>query len=142
MTFTCSSPASTSPGKTRSSKLPAPTDAHHKRIAEMTFSSVYPCYVTKVEKKGRTEAELREVLTWLTGLSSDELDAHLEAKSTFADLFQAAELHENAPLITGSICGYRIEELDNPLTKSVRMMDKLVDELAKGRPMDKVLRQG
>ena len=122
--------------------MPAPTDAHHKRIAEMTFSSVYPCYVTKVEKKGRTEAELREVLTWLTGLSSDELDAHLEAKSTFADLFQAAELHENATLITGSICGYRIEELDNPLTKSVRMMDKLVDELAKGRPMDKVLRQG
>ena len=108
----------------------------------MTFSSVYPCYVTKVEKKGRTEAELRDVLTWLTGLSSDELDAHREATSTFADLFQAAELHENAPLITGSICGYRIEELDNPLTKSVRMMDKLVDELAKGRPMDKVLRQG
>ena len=108
----------------------------------MTFSSVYPCYVTKVEKKGRTEAELREVLTWLTGLSSDELDAHREAKSTFSDLFQAAELHENSTLITGSICGYRIEDLDNPLTKAVRMMDKLVDELAKGRPMDKVLRQG
>ena len=96
----------------------------------MTFSSVYPCSVTKVEKKGRTEAELREVLTWLTGLSSDELDAHREAKSSFADLFQAAELHENATLITGSICGYRIEELDIPLTKSVRMMDKLLDELA------------
>jgi hypothetical protein len=122
--------------------LPAPTDAHHKRIAEMAFSSVYPCYVTKVEKKGRTEAELREVLTWLTGWSSDELDAHHKANSTFSDLFQSAELHANASLITGSICGYRIEELDNPLTKSVRMMDKLVDELAKGRPMDKVLRQG
>ena len=100
----------------------------------MTFSSVYPCYVMK--------AELREVLTWLTGLSSDELDAHREAKSTFSDLFHAAELHENATLITGSICGYRIEDLDNPLTKAVRMMDKLVDELAKGRPMDKVLCQG
>ena len=108
----------------------------------MTFSSVYPCYVTKVEKKGRTEAELREVLTWLTGLSSDELGVHRQAKATFSDLFQAAELHENATLITGSICGYRIEDLDNPLTKSVRMMDKLVDELAKGRPMVKVLRLG
>ena len=108
----------------------------------MTFSSVYPCYVTKVEKKGRTEAELREVLTWLTGLSSDELDVHRQAKSTFSDLLQVAELHENATLITGSICGYRIEDLDNPLTNSVRMMDKLVDELAKGRPMVKVLRQG
>lgn len=108
----------------------------------MTFSSVYPCYVTKVEKKGRTEAELREVMTWLTGLSSDELDAHRKANSTFSDLFQSAELHANASLITGSICGYRIEELENPRTKSVRMMDKLLDELAKGRPMDKVLRQG
>ena len=108
----------------------------------MTFSLVYSCYVTKVEKKGRTEAELREVLAWLTGLSSDELDAHCEAKATSADLFQAAEIHQNAPIITGSICGYRIEELDNPRTNSVRMVDKLVDERAKCRPMDKVQRQG
>lgn len=117
------------------------TAKHNERIAAMTFASVYPHYVAKVEKKGRTETELQQVITWLTGFTTEQLQELIAAKVTFATFFEQATLHENAELITGVICGYRIEELDNPLTKQVRYLDKLVDELAKGRTMDKILRK-
>jgi len=113
---------------------------HHQRIAKMTFASVYPHYVTKVEKKGRTVAELHEVIQWLTGFTPGDLQRLIDSGVTFAELFQQAKLHPNAHLITGTICGYRIEEIENPLTKQVRYLDKLVDELAKGRKMEKILR--
>ena len=110
------------------------------RIATMTFSSVYPHYVTKVEKKGRTKEELLQVIEWLTGLNESKVLSHIENKSTFESFFESATLHENTDLVRGVICGYRIEDLDNPLTRQVRCLDKLVDELAKGRKMDKILR--
>ena len=116
------------------------TEAHHARIASLTFAGVYPHYVTKVEKKGRTRAELHQVITWLTGFDEGQIQAHIEAKSTFEAFFAAASLNPHASLITGSICGYRVEEIDNPLTQQVRYLDKLVDELAKGRKMEKILR--
>jgi hypothetical protein len=108
------------------------TSHHDERIANMTFASVYPHYVTKVEKKGRTKKELHEVIEWLTGFD--------EKKVTFETFFKKAKLNANAPLITVLICGYRIEEIENPLTQKVRYLDKLVDELAKGRKMEKILR--
>jgi hypothetical protein len=114
--------------------------SHDERIASMTFASVYPHYVTKVERKGRTVAELHEVIEWLTGYNEQELNQLIEEKVTFATFFERAKLHSNAHLITGMICGYRIEEIENPLTQKVRYLDKLVDELAKGRKMEKVLR--
>lgn len=117
-----------------------PTEEHNQRIASLTFASVYPHYVTKVEKKGRTKEELLEVITWLTGFGEQELQLLIDEKATFETFFQKATLNPNAPLITGTICGYRIEEIDNPLTKQVRYLDKLVDELAKGRKMEKILR--
>lgn len=113
---------------------------HDERMAEMIFASVYPLYITKVEKKGRTKAELNQVIEWLTGFDEQKLQAQIEAKSTFEVFFQQATLHPNAHLITGLICGYRIEEIKNPLTQKVRYLDKLVDELAKGRKMNKILR--
>ncbi|MFY7909771.1 MAG: DUF2200 domain-containing protein [Emticicia sp.] len=113
---------------------------HDERIAEMTFASVYPHYIAKVEKKGRTQEELLRVIEWLTGFDEQKLQAHVEAKSTFETFFQQANLHPNAHLITGLICGYRIEEIENPLTQKVRYLDKLVDELAKGKKMEKILR--
>lgn len=113
---------------------------HDERIATMTFSSVYPHYVTKVEKKGRTKAELHEVITWLTSFEEEKIQSLIEEKVTFEQFFEQADLHPNAPLIKGMICGYRIEEIDNPLTQKVRYLDKLVDELAKGRKMEKILR--
>ncbi len=116
------------------------TDEHNRRMAEMTFSSVYPHYVTKVEKKGRTKAELHEVITWLTGFDDQKIQQLIDEKVTFESFFAQANLHPNAPLITGMICGYRIEDIDNPLTQQVRYLDKLVDELAKGRKMEKILR--
>lgn len=116
------------------------TPEHHERIAKMTFSSVYPHYVTKVEKKGRTLAELHEVIQWLTGFREAELEQTISDKLTFEEFFAKAKLHPNAQQITGMICGYRIEELDNELTKKARYLDKLVDELAKGRKMEKILR--
>jgi hypothetical protein len=120
-----------------------PTTAHHDaRIASMTFASVYPHYVTKVEKKGRTVAELQQVITWLTGFNETALQALIAEKATFETFFEKAALHPNAHLITGSICGYRVEEIENPLTQQVRYLDKLVDELAKGRKMEKILRAG
>lgn len=106
----------------------------------MTFASVYPMYVAKVEKKGRTKEELHEVIEWLTGFNKKKLDQLIKEKVTFETFFDQAKLHPNAALITGMICGYRIEEIENPLTKQVRYLDKLVDELAKGRKMEKILR--
>lgn len=117
------------------------TPEHNERIAKMTFASVYPHYVSKVEKKGRTKEELHQVIRWLTNFDDDKIQAFIDKKATFKDFFEEAELNPNATLITGVICGYRIEELKTPLTKQVRYLDKLVDELAKGRKMEKILRQ-
>ncbi len=118
------------------------SDTQRQRIARMTFASVYPMYVAKVEKKGRTKEELHEVIEWLTGFDARELRALIDRKVTFEAFFEDASLNPNAHLITGMICGYRIEEIDDPLTRKVRYLDKLVDELAKGRKMEKVLRAG
>lgn len=110
------------------------------RIFDVPVASVYPHYVAKVEKKGRTQAELDEVVTWLTGFSDDELAKHLVAETTFRDFFEAADLNPNASLITGSVCGIRVEEVEDPLMQKIRYLDKLVDELARGKAMEKVLR--
>ena len=110
------------------------------RVYAMPVASVYPHYVTKVEKKGRTREELDQVIEWLTGYDEDALKKHLEAETTFEDFFDQAELNPNASLITGSICGIRVEEIEDPLMQKVRYLDKLVDELAKGKAMEKVLR--
>lgn len=117
------------------------TTEHNERIARMTFASVYPHYVTKVEKKNRTVAELHQVIEWLTGFNEDDLLDLISEKVTFETFFHRADLNPNAQLIKGMICGYRIEEIENELTRKVRCLDKLVDELAKGRSMDKILRQ-
>lgn len=116
------------------------SDTHNERMAKLTFASVYPMYLAKVEKKGRTKEELHQVIQWLTGFDDTSISKLINEKVTFETFFQRASLNPNAPLITGVICGYRIEEIDNPLTKQVRYLDKLVDELAKGKKMDKVLR--
>jgi hypothetical protein len=116
------------------------TPEHDQRIAAMTFASVYPHYVTKVEKKGRTKEELHEVIRWLTGFTDAQIEKHIHDNSTFETFFHEATLHPNAGLITGTICGYRIEDIQTPLTKQVRYLDKLVDELAKGKTMEKILR--
>jgi hypothetical protein len=116
------------------------TDTHNERMAKMTFGSVYPHYVTKVERKGRTKEELHQVIEWLTGFDDSDIHDLIDQKATFEEFFRQAKLNPNAHLITGMICGYRIEEIDNPLTQKVRYLDKLVDELAKGRKMEKILR--
>lgn len=116
------------------------TSHHDERIARMTFASVYPHYVTKVERKGRTIEELHQVIEWLTGYDEKKLQALIDEKVTFEAFFQKASINPNAHLITGVICGYRVEEIENPLTQQVRYLDKLVDELAKGRKMEKILR--
>ena len=113
---------------------------HDNRIAEMIFASVYPFYLAKIEKKGRTQEELHQVIEWLTGYDQNTLQKLIEDKTTFEQFFQGAELHKNAHLIKGVICGYRVEEISNPLTRQVRYLDKLVDELARGRKMEKILR--
>ena len=110
------------------------------RIFTTSVASVYPHYLTKVEKKGRTAAELRQVIEWLTGFDGAELDRHLAAGTTFEEFFAAADLNPAAASITGTICGIRVEQIDDPLMRRIRYLDKLVDELAKGRPMAKVLR--
>jgi len=110
-------------------------------MATMTFSSVYPHYVTKVEKKGRTKEELHQVIEWLTGFDNGKLQELIQEKATFKSFFQQAVINPNAHLITGLICGYRIEDIENPLTQKVRYLDKLVDELAKGKKMEKILRK-
>ncbi|HWP82693.1 MAG TPA: DUF2200 domain-containing protein [Bacteroidota bacterium] len=113
---------------------------HDERIRKMTFASVYPHYLAKIEKKGRTKAELHQVITWLTGYSEREILKHIKDNSTFEGFFAHASVNPNARLITGVICGYRLEEIKNPLTQKVRYLDKLVDELAKGRKIEKILR--
>ena len=117
------------------------TPEHDERMAKMTFSSVYPHYVAKVESKGRTKEELHQVIEWLTGFDEKQLHAFIEKEATFERFFQDAVIHANAGLIKGVICGYRVEEIENPLTQKVRYLDKLVDELAKGKKMEKILRK-
>ena len=117
-----------------------PTNNHDGRIARMTFASVYPHYLAKVEKKGRTKEELHQVISWLTGFNEKALQKHIDDNVTFEQFFQQAKLNPNAHLITGVICGYRVEEIENPLTQQARYLDKLVDELARGRKMEKILR--
>jgi len=110
------------------------------RIFTTAFGAVYPLYVAKAERKGRTRAEVDEVVTWLTGFDEPTLREHVEAGTTFADFFAAAHLNPNATLITGSVCGVRVQDVEDPLMRQIRYLDKLVDELAKGRPMEKILR--
>lgn len=116
------------------------TPEHNAKIANLTFAEVYPLYIKKVVSKGRTVEELNEVISWLTGFTEKEMQEFIKKNATFDVFFQKAKLHSNANLITGLICGYRIEELQNPLTQKVRYLDKLVDELAKGKKMEKILR--
>ncbi len=116
------------------------TNNHDERIAKMTFAAVYPHYLVKVEKKGRTKKELHEVIEWLTRNNEKRVQELILEKATFETFFQQTKINPNAHLITGVICGYRVEEISNPLTQQVRYLDKLVDELAKGRKMEKILR--
>ena len=116
------------------------TPEHDERIAKLTFASVYPHYITKIERKGRTIQELHQVIAWLTGFDNHQLQELIDEKATFDTFFKRAKLNPNAGLITGVICGYRIEEIENSLTRQTRYLDKLVDELAKGRKMEKILR--
>ena len=117
------------------------TPEHDARMAEMTFASVYPHYITKVEKKGRTKQELHAVITWLTGFDNDEIQEAITRELTFEAFFDLAKLNPKADQISGSICGNKIQDITTPLTKQVRYLDKLVDELAKGKALEKVLRQ-
>ncbi len=117
-----------------------PTPEHNDRMAKMTFASVYPHYITKLERKGRTKEEMHEVIKWLTGFDLKTLQKLIDEKATFKVFFNRAKLNPNAHLITGTICGYKIEEIENELTRQIRYLDKLVDELAKGRKMEKILR--
>lgn len=116
------------------------TPEHNEQMAKMTFASVYPHYVTKVERKGRTKEELHQVIEWLTGFDENKIHELIDKNVSFEEFFSSAKLNPNANLITGVICGYRIEEIDNPLTRQIRYLDKLVDELAKGKKMEKILR--
>ena len=116
------------------------SNTHNQRFAKMTFASVYPLYLAKVERKGRTEEELHQVIAWLTGFDIKKLQELISENVTFEIFFQQATLNPNAHLITGVICGYRVEEIGDALTQQVRYLDKLVDELAKGRKMEKILR--
>jgi hypothetical protein len=116
------------------------TSKHDDRIAKMIFGSVYPYYIKKVETKGRTKEELHQVIAWLTGFDEKKLQELIEQRVTFQTFFEQATLNPNAHLITGLICGYRVEEIQNTLTQKARYLDKLIDELAKGRKMEKILR--
>ena len=118
------------------------TPEHDQRVANLTFASVYPHYLTRVKKNGRTKEELHQVIRWLTGFDDHKLQELIEEKVSFQEFFSSANLNPNAHLIKGVICGYRIEDIETPLTKQVRYLDKLVDELAKGRKMEKILRAG
>ncbi|SEG28717.1 DUF2200 domain-containing protein [Sphingobacterium lactis] len=115
-------------------------EKQNERIAKMIFASVYPHYVAKVESKGRTVAELHQVIEWLTGFDEKKLQELIDEKVTFETFFDRAQLHPNAGLIKGTICGYKIEEIENPLTKKARYLDKVIDELAKGKKIEKILR--
>ena len=116
------------------------TPEHNQRMTKMTFASIYPHYVTKVEKKGRTKEELHQVIEWLTGFDEKKIKELIDEKVSLETFFKNANLNPNANLIKGVICGYRIEEIENPLTRKVRYLDKLVDELAKGKKIEKILR--
>lgn len=116
------------------------SDSHNERIAKLTFASIYPLYIEKVEKKGRTKAELDQVIQWLTNFDKKKLQELIKENVTFESFFQQASLNPNSKLITGVICGVRVEEIENPLTQQIRYLDKLVDELAKGKKMEKILR--
>lgn len=116
------------------------TKEHDERIAKMSFASVYPHYVTKVERKGRTKDELHKVIEWLTGFNEKKLQEQIDKKVTFETFFKNASLNPNAKLITGVICGYRVEEIENPLTQKARYLDKVIDELAKGKKLEKIMR--
>lgn len=116
------------------------TPEHDERVAKLTFAGVYPHYISKIEKKGRTKSELHQVITWLTGFDESKLLELIEDKVTFKTFIEKAKLNPNAHLISGVICGYRIENIDTKLTREVRYLDKLVDELSKGRKMEKILR--
>lgn len=117
------------------------TPEHDERVANLIFAKVFPLLLAKVEKKGRTREELLEVIQWLTGFDEKAVQSHIDQHSTYEQFFRNARIHPNAKLITGAICGYRIEEIENPLTRKARYLDKLVDELAKGRAMEKILRK-
>ena len=117
-----------------------PPPGTEERIAKMTFASIYPLYVAKVEKKGRTKKELHEVIKWLTGYDEKKLKSLIDDEVTFETFFKKCKLNPNAHLIRGVICGYRVEEIENPLIQKARYLDKLIDELAKGRKMEKILR--
>lgn len=117
------------------------TPSHDQNIATMTFAAVYPHYIAKLEKKGRTKSELLQVIKWLTGFNESQLQQQIDQHATFEQFFADATLNTNAKLITGSICGYKIQDIKTPLTKKVRYLDKLVDELAKGKKMEKILRK-
>jgi hypothetical protein len=114
---------------------------HDERIAKMIFTAVYPLYLAKVEKKGKTKEELHQVIEWLTGYDDKSLQKQIDEKVTFEKFFKNATINPNVQLITGVICGYRVEEIANPLSQQVRYLDKLVDELAKGKTLDKILRK-
>jgi hypothetical protein len=116
------------------------TASHDERIAKLGFANVYPMYVAKVTRKGRTQGELQEVIEWLTGFDAKALQKLAAEEVTLAEFFKRAKLNKHASLITGTICGYRIEEIENPLTQQIRYLDKLIDELAQGRAMEKILR--
>ncbi len=116
------------------------SDTHNQRFAKMTFATVYPLYLAKIEKKGRTREELHQVIEWLTSFDPERLQEFIRENATFETFFQQASINPNARLITGVICGYRVEEIADPLTQQVRYLDKLVDELAKGKKMEKILR--
>jgi hypothetical protein len=118
------------------------TPEHDERVAKMTFASVFPHYITKVERKGRTKEELLQVIEWLTGFDEKKLQDLIDKKANFETFFKEATLNPNAGLIKGVICGYRIEEIENPVTRQVRYLDKLVDELANGKKIEKILRVG
>jgi hypothetical protein len=117
------------------------TAKHNARVANMTFGSIYPLYLARLTKNGRTQAELDQIINWLTGFNAEKIQRLITDKVSFETFFAQAELHPNAGLIKGVICGYRIEDIDNELTRQVRYLDKLVDELARGRKMEKILRQ-
>ena len=118
-----------------------PRVSSDERIAQFTFDAAYPLYLNKVEKKGHTEEELVKVIQWLTGFTKAQINKHVAKRSTLEELFKAAKLNPNTPLITGLICGYRVEEIENPLTQKARYLDKLVDELARGKKMESILRK-
>ncbi|MEM1370085.1 MAG: DUF2200 domain-containing protein [Cyanobacteria bacterium P01_H01_bin.15] len=117
-----------------------PPPGTEERIAKMTFASIYPLYVAKIEKKGRTQQELNEVIEWLTGYDEQKIKSLIDDETTFETFFKECKLNPNAHLIKGVVCGYRVEELENPLIQQARYLDKLVDELAKGKKIEKILR--